>query len=209
MEKKPPAGKLKESALTPTWEIAYLYPYQGAWSEADYMALRPNRHVEYTDGYVEVLPMPTYTHQRIVRFLLRALEAFVFSRQLGEVMFAPLRVQIRPEKYREPDIVFMRAEHSDRLGNEFWIGADLVMEVVSDDDESRMRDFERKRRDYAEGRIPEYWIVDPATERITVLVLEGAAYRTHGEFGRGEQATSATLPGFAVDVAAVFDAARR
>lgn len=209
MEKKPPAGKLKESALTPTWEIAYLYPYQGAWSEADYLALRPNRHVEYTDGHVEVLPMPTYAHQRIVRFLLRALENFVFSRRLGEVMFAPLRVQIRPEKYREPDIVFMRAEHSDRLGNEFWIGADLVMEVVSDDDESRARDFERKRRDYAEGRIPEYWIVDPVTERITVLVLADAAYHTHGEFGRGEQAASATLPGFTVDVAAVFDAARR
>ncbi|MDW8326673.1 MAG: Uma2 family endonuclease [Anaerolineales bacterium] len=208
MEKKPPAGKLKESALTPTWEIAYLYPYQGAWSEADYMALRPNRHVEYTDGYVEVLPMPTETHQSIVEYLYLALRAFVMTHQLGKVLFAPLRIRIRPEKYREPDIVFMRAEHAERRTDEFWLGADLVMEVVSDDDESRARDFERKRRDYAEGRIPEYWIVDPATERITVLVLEGAAYRTHGEFGRGEQATSATLPGFAVDVAAVFDAAR-
>lgn len=209
MEPKPPIKKIKETALTPTWEIAYLYPYQGAWSESDYMALRPNRHVEFTDGYVEVLPMPTYTHQKIVRFLLRALEAFVFARQLGEVMFAPLRVQVRAEKYREPDIVFMRTEHSHRLGNEFWLGADLVMEIVSDDDESRTRDFEKKRRDYAEGQIPEYWIVDPVTERITVLVLDGAAYRMHGEVGRGEQATAATLPGFEVDVAAVFDAARQ
>lgn len=102
----------------------------------------------------------------------------------------------------------MRAENSHRLGNDYWLGADLVIEVVSDDAESRERDFERKRRDYAEGGIPEYWIVDPSLEQITVPVLEDAAYRTHGTFGRGEQAASATLPGFAVDVAAVFDAAK-
>lgn len=209
MEPKPPTRKIKDTALSPTWEIAYLFPYQGTWSEADYLALRPNRHVEFTDGYVEVLPMPTETHQSIVEYLYLALRTFVVARRLGRVLFAPLRVRIRPEKYREPDIVFMRAEHADRRTDEFWIGADLVMEVVSDDDESRARDFERKRRDYAEGRIPEYWIVDPVTERITVLVLADAAYHTHGEFGRGEQAASATLPGFTVDVAAVFDAARR
>jgi Uma2 family endonuclease len=208
MEPKPPQQTLKGSALTPTWEIAYLFPYQGTWSESEYMALRPNRHLEFTDGVLEVLPMPTETHQDILEYLFEALKAFVLAHRLGKVKFAPLRVQIRSEKYREPDIVFMHADHSSRRRNEFWLGADLVMEVVSDDDESRTRDFEKKRHDYAEGRIPEYWIVDPATERITVLVLDGAAYRTHGEFGRGEQATSATLPGFTVEVAAVFDAAR-
>jgi Uma2 family endonuclease len=207
MEQKPPAKKLKETTLTPTWEIAYLFPYQGTWSESEYMALRPNRHLEFTDGVLEVLPMPTELHQSIVEYLYLALRAFVLARQLGKVLFAPLRVQIRSEKYREPDIVFMHADHSSRRRNEFWLGADLVMEVVSDDDESRTRDFEKKRHDYAEGHIPEYWIVDPGTERITVLVLEGAAYRAHGEFGRGEQAASATLPGFAVEVSAVFDAA--
>jgi Uma2 family endonuclease len=209
MEPKPPTKKLKETALTPTWEIAYLYPYQGMWSEDDYMALRPNRLVEFTDGFIEVLSMPTYSHQRILRFILRALEAFVLAEKSGEVMFAPLRVQIRPGKYREPDIVFMSAEHADRLGEEYWLGADLVMEVVSDDQESRDRDFEKKRKDYAEGGIPEYWIVDPSLERIIVLALEGDAYRVQGEFERGAQATSATLAGFAVEVSAVFDAAKQ
>lgn len=66
MEQKPPSRKLKQTVATPTREIAYLYPYQGTWSVSDYMALRPNRHVEFTDGYVEVLPMPTYVHQKIV-----------------------------------------------------------------------------------------------------------------------------------------------
>jgi Uma2 family endonuclease len=192
----------------PVWEIAYLFPPQGGWSAAEYMALRPNRHVEFTDGFIEVLPMPTYSHQRLLRYLLRALEAFVLARQLGEVMFAPLRVQIRVNKYREPDLVFMRSENLSRCGEEFWIGADLVMEIVSDDARSRERDLETKRADYAEGGILEYWIVDPVEERIVVLHLEGQQYQVHGEFGRGAQATSVLLPGWAVDVSAVLEAGK-
>jgi Uma2 family endonuclease len=208
MESKTPPRKLKETALSPTWEIAYLFPYQGYWDEADYMALRPKRHVEFTDGRVEVLTMPTEAHQSVLEFLYQALRAFVMTHQLGRVLFAPLRVQIRSGKYREPDLVFMLAEHAARRTNEYWLGADLVMEIVSDDRESRERDLEKKRQDYAEGGIPEYWIVDPLTEKITVLVLANEAYRVHGEFERGQKATSATLTGFEIEVAAVFDAAQ-
>ena len=44
-------------------------------------------------------------------------------------------------------------------------------------------------------------------ETITVLTLAGATYAEHGVFGRGRQADSACLDGFAVTVADVFDAA--
>jgi Uma2 family endonuclease len=63
-----------------------------------------------------------------------------------------------------------------------------------------------KRGDYAEAGIPEYWIVNPETETITVLRLEDTAYVDHGVFGRGTEAASALLPGFSVGVDAVFDA---
>lgn len=63
------------------------------------------------------------------------------------------------------------------------------------------------RGDYAEAAIPEYWIVDPETETITVLALGDAGYVTHGVYGRGDRASSPALPGFAVDSGDVFDAA--
>ena len=69
------------------------------------------------------------------------------------------------------------------------------------------RDTVTKRRDYAEARIPEYWIVNPVDETVTVLVLDGDAYAEHGVFRRGERASSAYLEGFSVSVAEVFDAA--
>jgi len=60
--------------------------------------------------------------------------------------------------------------------------------------------------DYAEAQIPEYWIVNPLDDTITVLALDSAAYAAHGVFRRGDTATSRLLAGFAVGVDAVFDA---
>jgi Uma2 family endonuclease len=104
---------------------------------------------------------------------------------------------------REPDLVFMRRENFHRRNNEFWEGADLVIEVVSDDDPRR--DLEVKRSEYARARIPEYWIVEPTKGQVTVLKLGQEHYEEHVVFGRGTRATSVLLEGFGVDVSAVFD----
>ena len=91
-----------------------------------------------------------------------------------------------------------------RRGNDFWTGADLVIEVVSPDDPSR--DTQDMRLDYAEAGIPEYWIVNPLDETVTVLVLQGNAYVEHGVFHRGQQTDSECLRDCPLDVASVFDA---
>lgn len=184
----------------PTWGIAHLFPLQGAWSEDEYLGLDGNHLIEFSHGVLEVLPMPTTSHQMLVLYLWGLLHAHVTAHTLGTALVAPLRVRLWPRKFREPDVVFMLKEHADRIGERFWKGADLVMEVVSEGDEDRRRDLEKKREDYARGRIPEYWIVDPQEERITVLRLAGSRYVAHGEFGKGTSATSRLLPGFTVDV---------
>ena len=69
------------------------------------------------------------------------------------------------------------------------------------------RDTVTKREDYAEARIPEYWIVNPIDETVTVLVLEGDAYAEHRVFRRGQRASSSYLDSFSVSVAEIFDAA--
>jgi Uma2 family endonuclease len=183
--------------------VAKLFPDQGAWSEEEYLALNGNKLVEFSHGYLEVLPMPTTSHQEIVAYLYGVLLAFVSPAKLGKVLFAPLRVRLWSGKYREPDVVFMLAQNASRIGEQFWDRADLVMEVVSDDD--RRRDLDTKRREYAQAGIPEYWIVDPQLGQITVLRLEKDHYAVHGEFKKGTQATSALLRGFSVDVNAALE----
>jgi Uma2 family endonuclease len=182
-----------------------LEPLQGLWTAAQYLALtnQTNHLIEFTDGVIEVLPMPTDTHQRILAYLYRRFFAVVEVLK-GVVLFAPLRVQVRPGKYREPDLLLVLNANDPRRQDEFWLGADLVVEIVSPD--RPKRDTEEKPRDYAEAQIPEYWIVNPLDETITVLALDGDAYREHGVFRRGASATSALLDGFSVRVDQVFDA---
>lgn len=185
--------------------LADLLPRQGEWDAEGYLWLTDgtNRLIEFTDGYIEVLPMPTDEHQCLLEFLFLALRTYLRPRG-GIVRFAPLRVQIGPLKFREPDLVALRDAGDPRRENRYWRGADLVLEVVSPD--QPQRDLVQKRREYATAKIPEYWTVNPQGETITVLRLEGDAYVEHGLFRRGRRATSALLEGFAVEVDEVFDA---
>lgn len=153
-------------------------PPQGEWSEEEYLWLtdRTNRLLEFTDGTIEVLPPPTDRHQSILLLLVRLFAA-----------------HIEPRDARDP----LRR-------NRFWIGADLVLEIVSPDEPAR--DLVVKRREYEAARIPEYWIVNPLDETIGVLILRDDAYVEHGPFSRGTRATSTLFPGIAVEVSELFDA---
>lgn len=185
--------------------VLEVLPAQGQWSEDDYLWLTDHttRLIEFSNGYIEELPMPTDQHQTILLFLYELLAAFVKPLG-GKVLVAPLRLKIRDRTFREPDIVLVRSASDTRRQNRFWLGADMVVEIVSPDKPER--DFVEKRHDYAEVQVPEYWIVNPQDETITVLRLEDSTYTEHGSFGRGASATSVLLNGFGVSVSAVFDA---
>jgi len=182
-----------------------LEPLQGSWSQEQYLRLtqQTKRLLEFTDGVIEVLPVPTRKHQAISRFLFLVLLAFVQPRG-ATIFYAPLRLRIRPSKFREPDLLLLLDPADPRNQNDFWLGADLVVEIISPDDPGR--DTHVKRVDYAEAGIGEYWIVDPMKNSITVLALEGKEYSEHGVFRRGEIATSVLLPGFSVPVDHILDA---
>ena len=179
---------------------------RGSGARESTFSLPGNGLIEFDNGMIEVLPVPTIPHQIIVAFLFRVLAAFVDQRDLGMTLFAPTRVRLWKGKFREPDILFMLRAHAWRIQREFWEGADLVMEVVSDDPKDRVRDLETKPLEYARARIPEYWIIDPKGASITVLRLKGRKYVLHGKFTTGEKATSALLAGFEVDVDSVLAA---
>jgi Uma2 family endonuclease len=185
--------------------ILDLLPPQGDWSEEEYLWLtdHSNRLIEFTDGTIEVLPMPTEQHQAILQLFAFAFAAYIRPRG-GVSFFAPLRLRLRGGKMREPDLLLLCDARDPRRQNRYWLGADLVLEVVSADEPAR--DLVTKRRDYADAGIPEYWIINPLTQTITVLTLRDGQYVEHGVFARGQRATSALLPDFAVDVAEVFAA---
>jgi Uma2 family endonuclease len=191
------------------WELATLYPVQGDWSEYDYLALTDHaeRRIELSDGRLEFLPMPTEIHEAILQVLYFALHQFVAKRDLGKVYGNGIRLRVRADKIRLPDVIFLDKGHFYARHNRVWDGADLVMEVVSDDPRDEERDYRQKLADYAEAKIAEHWIVDYVRQVVIVHRLEGDRYVVHGEFHEGQQAGSALLPEFSVDVASLFAAA--
>jgi hypothetical protein len=52
----------------PSEETDLDIPDQGTWSEEEYLRAFPCRGYELSDGFVEVLPMPTEEHQDTLLF---------------------------------------------------------------------------------------------------------------------------------------------
>ena len=198
-----PAAPASQEALNAL--LREVLPRQGAWNEDAYLWLtdQSNRLIEFTDGCIEELPMPTSTHQAVLLFLYDQFRAYLKPRG-GIVMVAALRMRVRAGTFREPDLLLLRDRADPRYQDRYWLGADLVVEVVSPDNPDR--DLVEKRADYAAAGIPEYWIADPRHKTITVLTLQADAYVEHGVYGRGAAAGSPLLPGFTTEVTAVFNA---
>ena len=126
------------------------------------------------------------------------------SKRLMELSQGNIEVLDSPIQLHQAIIAFLchtLFQNDHRRNNDYWVGADLVMEVVST---NRSHDLVRKRMEYAQAHIPEYWIVDPEQETVTILTLDGDHYAEHGMFVRGTQAQSVVLPGFEVLVDEVF-----
>ena len=188
---------------TPAWRIALFYPAQGSWSESEYLNLTGGPLVEFEQGRIEVLDMPTKEHQRLAQFIFVMIHNFLLGERIGEVFMAPLPMRLWEGKFREPDILFVkrgRAELRTDARRSYPEGADLVVEIVSEGDQNRRRDLHDKRAEYAKAKIPEYWILDPENETLLVLRLNGSQYDVAGKYQRGQSATSSELPGLEVSV---------
>jgi Uma2 family endonuclease len=182
----------------PAWEAAYFFPPQGRWCEEDFLQFHTNRMAELIDGRLEILPMPTWLHQLIVKFLTKKIDEFILQGTGGAVLFAPLPTKLFPGTIREPDILYVAAENLPQPSEKYPSRIDLVMEVVSEGEDARKRDYEDKRIDYAKASVREYWIVDPEQKMLTVLTLSGSEYELAQECRPGDTARSLLLGGLTI-----------
>jgi Uma2 family endonuclease len=110
---------------------------------------------------------------------------------------------------RYPDLVVLRREHLELTQRRLTITLDmpppqLVMEVVSPGKTNRDRDFINKRSQYAAIGVPEYWVIDPKAQTVTVLELEGDNYREIGTFQGIAAIVSPTFPALTLSAEQVF-----
>ena len=111
-----------------------------------------------------------------------------------------LELEVRGEpKNRYPDLTVIREEHIEQLKRRNTIRISmappiLVIEAVSPGGENRERDYTDKRSQYQDRGIPEYWLIDPSQQIITVLQLEGNVYKEVGVLKRNDLIRSSEFP---------------
>jgi Uma2 family endonuclease len=115
-----PRSATRTSGVQPKKLLLDLLPDQGAWSDEGYLWLtdHTNRLVEFTDGFVEVLPMPTDRHQSILEFLFLAFHGFLAPFG-GKVHLTALRLRLRPGQFPEPDLLLLLDAKDSRRQDHF------------------------------------------------------------------------------------------
>jgi Uma2 family endonuclease len=164
------------------------------------LARFPDDHLrrEIIDGELIVTPAPATRHQRVVAFLV--LELGLYARHHGgTVLPAPTDVFFSDTDVVEPDVLFVRAEHADRVERKFVRSApDVAVEVSSPS--TRRLELVRKRELYGRFGVPEYWFVDLDADRVEVYTLGESGYGQPRFLVPGDVLESPQLPGFSVSV---------
>jgi Uma2 family endonuclease len=172
-------------------ELPVSYDEFLAWADEDTRA-------EWVDGDIVFMSPISDTHQDLVEFFLTLLRLHVEHHEKGWVRSSTfqMKLDVIPSG-REPDIVYLREEHRDRMTGTYIDGpADMAVEVVSP--ESGPRDRGEKFYEYERAGVPEYWLVDPDREELVVYRLEEEQYRT-AFGGREGRVESVVVDGFWVE----------
>ncbi|HQU41674.1 MAG TPA: Uma2 family endonuclease [Pirellulales bacterium] len=149
---------------------------------------------EWVDGEVIVMSPVSVIHNRLTRFLISLLQAYVEERDMGEVLGTEVSVRINSKRRRLPDVLFVAQDRADRLHENHFEGApNLIIEVVSPD--SVERDWRVKYSEYEAAGVDEYWVIDPLHQRLEAYALNAEkAYQPIALFDG--KIVSRVVPGF-------------
>lgn len=150
----------------------------------DYLATQPDDGAIYEleNGEWVAMPPESDLNRRIASFL------FAYFLQLGIPAYRisqKTEVAVTSSKValRIPDLMVLSEEAALALegARRSTITLDmpppeLVVEVVSPGKENIERDYRYKRAQYQARDINEYWIVDPLTEKVTILTMNKGLY---------------------------------
>ncbi|MBI3909439.1 MAG: Uma2 family endonuclease [Armatimonadetes bacterium] len=187
-------------------EIRHLRPSRALWLDRlltvdeYYQLVDEDSNVELVDGVI-IMPSPTtIPHEELFGWLHRVLGSYTEVRQIGRVYGSRTAVRIGLRTAREPDVLFVRHEHMDRLREQEIVGPpDLVIEIV--DSIRARREALVDQAQYEELGVPELWMIDLPRRALRVFDLgsEGL-YIERGVDPEGEAEVRA-MPGLRLQVA--------
>lgn len=157
---------------------------------------------ELVDGELVPMSLGTGKHGAIIRFLVRQFEDALAQSGHPWVPL-PALVGVRSPRGRNwdtsriPDVTVLPLAQWEAMSDRKAVinlnepPPILVVEVVSLS--TKADDYRSKRSEYGLLEIPEYWIVDPVEEKITLCALEHQFYDS-AEFRGNDLIQSPTFP---------------
>lgn len=136
-----------------------------------------DRRYELVDGRLELMNPATIRHLLISDMIRDIFKAEITRMNLPWLCFQEVGVRTGWRKSRLTDVCVVLQKQAIELLDKsavFQTPPLLVVEVVSP--ESVQRDYRYKRSEYAAAEIPEYWIVDPILNKVSVLRLDEGLY---------------------------------
>lgn len=143
-------------------------------SEADYFANHIG-HYEWVKGnLIEMSPI-TREHAKLHRYLSNLLQAYFIEKPIGDFEMDPFVMRLEDISNRQPDLQVILGDNMANLGETYMDGpADIVIEITSEATVAVDRGI--KFEEYRQGRVPEYWIIDPRNKEALFYRLESTYY---------------------------------
>ncbi|QBD83658.1 Uma2 family endonuclease [Ktedonosporobacter rubrisoli] len=179
-------------------------PAQGRWTYAQYATIPEDGYrYEVVSGVLYMAPSPSAEHQSIVVKIVVHLFSAIQAIKRGRVFVAPFDVVLADRHVVQPDVLVVLNEHSERITERCVLGApDLVVEVASP--ATARHDLREKLDAYADAGVPEYWIIQPDSQTLELLVLEEGQYHSLGVFRDKATLPSRLIPEWDVQVGQFF-----
>jgi Uma2 family endonuclease len=178
-------------------------PEKDRYTYDDYRQLPEGAPYELIRGHLARSPSPSPRHQIVQANLFFALSQFDRANQAGRVVSAPIDVQLADTSVVQPDLLYMRRDRLDHIGEQSIEGApDLVVEILSP--ATAHRDLTEKKRLYEEYDVREYWVVDPDSETVAVFGNTENGFEQAARIVERGTVESTVLEGFETGVADLF-----
>ncbi|GFE68715.1 Uma2 family endonuclease [Chroococcus sp. FPU101] len=158
-----------------------------------------NRY-ELVNGSLEQMNPPTYRHLLIAKLLERTFDAEIKRMNLPLICLREAGVRTGWSKSRLLDVSVHDSEQVRECLDQSAIDQThpiLAVEIVSPD--SIKRDYRYKRSEYAALGIPEYWIIDPLKNQISILILDEGLYEETIYLG-DQKIVSSVFPNLSLSV---------
>lgn len=175
----------------------------------DLLKLPEDVKAELVDGEIVFHPSPLPDHQYIIMGLERQLAPLTprrggVSRGRRWLILYDVDVRLDERMIVRPDLA---GWHHERLPSPWGrrpqdVVPDWTLEVLSPS--NARHDLVRKRALYARAGVRHYWLIDPTTQTLTALALQGERWAELGAWDETAVARIAPFEEVEIDVGALF-----